>query len=234
MGMVEDLIRRARRRLIANAALSQSAFASAFVIGGVALILILGTRYLEWWTLALFGAVGVAVAVYRMRHSIPGEYAAAVQVDVASRLNDSLSTALYFSRHESEYPEFQKFQRTQAESAAQSVHLDTAVPFTFPKALYAMAGLTLLASGLVVFRYSSTHGLDLRAPLTEVLFEDLAARPQDKKQPVMDAAQRKRMEAAESLLAKLGVPINPEDKKDEAALDKAIDEALEGAQKPRR
>jgi hypothetical protein len=49
---------------------------------------------------------------------------------------------------------------------------------------------------------------------------------------VLDATQRKRMEAAESLLAKLGVPLNPEDKKDEAALNKAIDEALEGAQSP--
>ena len=230
--MVEDLIRRARRRLIVNEALSQTAFASAFAIGGVALILILGTRYLEWWTLALFGGAGVAYAAFRMRKSIPGEYAAAVQVDAAGELKDSLSTALYFSRHESQYPEFQKIQLNQAEEAARSVNLDTAVPFTFPKALYAMAALTLLASGLVVFRYTSVHGLDLRAPITEVLFEDLAARPQDKKQPVMDAAQRKRMEAAESLLAKLGVPLNPEDKKDEAALDKAIDQALEGAQSP--
>ena len=132
--------------------------------------------------LLLFGrGAGLAFAAFRLRHAIPGEYAAAVQVDEAGQLHDSLSTALYFSRHQSEYPEFQQIQRTQAEEAARSVDLDTAVPFTFPKALYAMAALTLLASGLVFFRFTSTHGLDLRAPLTEVLFEDLAASPQDKR-----------------------------------------------------
>ncbi len=47
----------------------------------------------------------------------------------------------------------------------------------------------------------------------------------------MDSAERKRLDAAESLLAKLGVPVR-DDKKDEGALDKAIEQALEGAQNP--
>jgi len=230
--MVEDLIRRARRRLIVNEALSQSALACAFAVGGLALILLIGTRFLEWWTLALFAGAGVAVGIYRVRRAIPSEYATAVQVDTAAGLHDALSTALYFSNRDSEYPEVQKIQRIQAEEAAREVNLDTAVPFTLPKALYAMAGLALLASGLVVFRYISTKGLDLRAPITQVFFDDLAARPEDKAHPSMDDAQRKRLETAESLLAKLGVPIKPEDRKDEAALDKAIEQALEGGQTP--
>ena len=229
--MIEDLIRRARRRLIVNEALSQSALACAFVIGGLALILIVGTRYLEWWTLAVFAAIGVGLGFARIRRGIPGEYAAAVHIDKNAGLKDSLSTAWWFSQHAAPFPETSKIQRSQAEAAAQSVDLETAIPFTLPKALYAMAALALLATGLIAFRFASTRGLDLRAPLTEVLFEDLAARPQDKKAP-LDNAQRKRLEDAESLLAKLGVPLNPDDKKDEAALDKAIDQALEGAQSP--
>jgi hypothetical protein len=229
--MIEDLIRRARRRLIVNEALSQSALACAFLVGGLALILIVGTRYLEWWTLGLFAAAGIAIGAVRIRRSIPGEYAAAVQVDKNAALKDSLSTALWFSQHAAPFPEAQIIQRSQAETAAQSVDLDTAIPFTMPRSLYVMAALVLLATGLIAFRFVATRGLDLRAPLTEVFFEDLAARPQDKKAN-LDNAKQKRMEDAESLLAKLGVPLNPEDKKDEAALDKAIDQALEGAQTP--
>jgi hypothetical protein len=230
--MVEDLIRRARRRLIVNEALSQSALACALTVGGVALILVLGTRYLEWWTLTLFAALGIGIGIFRVRRAIPSEYATAVRVDRNAELYDALSTALHFSAHDSGSPEFQNLQRHYAESAAQAVNLDTAVPFTFPKALYAMAGLTLLASGLVAFRYASTKGLDLRAPLTEVFFEDLAAKQPDKKGAAAESADKKRLETAESLLAKLGVPIKPEDKKDEAALDKAIEQALDGAQTP--
>jgi hypothetical protein len=230
--MVEDLIRRARRRLIVNEALSQSALACALTIGGVALILVMGTRYLEWWTLALFAAAGIGIGIWHVSRHIPSEYATAVRVDRNAGLHDTLSTALYFHDHDPGSPEFREIQRSHAEAAAQAVSLDTAVPFTFPKALYAMAGLTLLASGLVVFRFASTKGLDLRAPLTEVLFEDLAAKQIDKKSSAAENADRKRLETAESLLAKLGVPIKDEDKKDEAALDKAIDQALEGAQSP--
>jgi hypothetical protein len=230
--MVEELIRRARRRLILNEALSQFARACAFAMGGLALILLTGTRFLEWWTLTLFAAAGVAWGAALVWRAVPDVYAAAVRVDETARLHDSLSTAIYFSQHESSCAEFQKIQRSQAEEAARGVNLASAVPYTFPKALYAMAALTLLASGLVAFRFASTKGLDLRAPITEVLFEDLAARPGDKAHPSLDAAQRKRLDDAESLLAKLGVPIKPEDKKDEAALDQAIEQALEGGQTP--
>lgn len=229
--MVEDLIRRARRRLIVNEVLSQSALACAFAIGGLALILLVGTRFLEWWTLTLFAAAGLAVGAVRAWRAVPGEYQAAVRVDATAGLHDALSTAWYFSKRDSGHPEFQKSQRSQAEAAARDVNLDAAVPFTLPKALYAMAALTLLASGLVVFRFVATKGLNLQAPITQVLFDDLAARPQDKKQPTMDEAQRKRLETAESLLAKLGVPLKAEDK-DQGALDKAIEQALDGGQTP--
>jgi len=42
--MVEDLIRRARRRFLLNEALAQTAFAAAIVVGGFSLLLIVGTR----------------------------------------------------------------------------------------------------------------------------------------------------------------------------------------------
>jgi hypothetical protein len=222
--LVEDLIRRARRRFVVNEALGQLAFAASITIAGITLVLVLGTRYLEWWTLALFAAAGLAIGAWRVVRRVPGQYSTAVSLDQTAGLSDALSTSLYFSVHNTASPEFQQKQSKQAEAAAAGVDLDCAVPFTFPKALYAMAALTLLASGLVVLRYGLGHGLDLRPPLTEVLFEDQAAQ-QAKKPPLLNPLERKRLELAESLMAKLGVSLNPEDRQANA-LDKAIDEAL--------
>lgn len=227
--MVEDLIQRARRRLLLNEILAQAAFAAAVTAGGFALILIVGTRFLEWWTLALFAAVGIGLGVYRVSRATPTPYAAALKLDSSADLNDSLSTALYFSSARADGA-FVEVQRAQAEHAATGVVLEDAVPFTRPPALYAMAALAVFASLLIGLRFAGGHGLDLGRPITEVLFEDQAAQKIVKKKGYGDANQRQKMESAESLLAKLGVPLNPDGKEDpEAALDKAIQDALGNA-----
>jgi hypothetical protein len=231
--LVEALIRRARHRLLLNEALGQSAFAAAVAIAGLALILLVGTRWLEWWTLSLFALAGIAAGVWRAWRSSPDDYVTAVRLDANAGLNDALSTALHFSAMAAtDGPDsnFRRRQREQAEIAASTVDLDTAVPFTIPRTLYFMAAFAVLASVLLLVRFSTGRGLDLRPPLTEVLFEDQAARQQAKqKQSASDASRQKGLEAAESLLAKLGVPLNPDEKQSEAALAKAIDEALDGA-----
>jgi hypothetical protein len=236
--LVEHLISRARRRLVLNEALGQLAFAAAVAIAGLALILLVGTRWLEWWTLSFFAAAGIAAGAWRVWQSSPDYYVTAVRLDANAGLHDALSTALYFSSataaHEPVTQEkdlnFRRRQREQAEAIAGTVDLDIAVPFTIPRTLYLMAGLAVLASALLLVRFSAGHGLDLRPPLTEVLFEDQAARQQAKqKQSASDRARQQGLEAAESLLAKLGIPLNPDEKQPEAALAKAIDEALDGA-----
>ncbi len=95
--MVEDLIRRARRRFILNETLGQLAFAAAVIAGGFALLLIVGTRYMEWWTLALFAAIGLGIGVHRVWRRTPDPYTTAVRLDQNAGLRDALSTALYFS-----------------------------------------------------------------------------------------------------------------------------------------
>src|SRR5665213_2452665 len=109
--MVEDLIRRARRRFLFNETLAQFAFAAAVVVGGFALLLVVGTRFMEWWTLAIFAAVGIGIGAYRVYRRTPDLYATAVQVDEKARLKDALSTALYFSEHRAGAPEFLRSQR---------------------------------------------------------------------------------------------------------------------------
>ncbi|HEX4136060.1 MAG TPA: hypothetical protein VHY84_15705 [Bryobacteraceae bacterium] len=226
--MIEDLIRRARRRFLLNETLAQSAFAAAVLVGGFVLMLIFGTQYLEWWTLGIFAVAGVAIGSYRVRQRTPGRYATAVQVDENAHLHDALSTALHFGDHSAGSEQFRQSQRKQAEDAAGGVQLDQAVPFVFPRSLYVMAALCLLATTLITLRYDIGHGLDLRAPITQLFFEDQAIRDAKKAQALYPKSKNW-MDEAQSLLSKLGMAQNPDEPKpgDEDALDKAIDQALQ-------
>lgn len=228
--MLRQLIRAARRRLLWNEALKQFALSAVLAIAGVALLLTLGTRYIEWWVVALFAIAVTVWAVTRLRKRLPSEYAAAVWLDEKSGLHDALSTAHYFStngapNHQSEA--ILAAQRGQAESMAGSVDVSIVVPFRFPKALYGLAGLLLVSTGLVGVRYFYGHNLDLRAPITEVIFEDMAAKaPPAAKAPRLNQKQED-LEEARSLLDKLGLGANLEQKPDEK-LDQALADALRG------
>jgi hypothetical protein len=196
-------------------------------------VLIFGTRYLEWWTLGTFAFAGVAIGSYRIYRRTPGRYATAVRLDQSAHLHDALSTALHFSRQAGTgvpavSEEFRLSQRAQAESAASDVQLDLALPFAMPRSLYAMAALCVLASALIALRYGTGHGLDLRAPITQFLFEDQAIRDAKKAQALYPKSQ-KWMQEAQSLLSKLGLAPDPKEPTpgDPDALDKAIEQALQ-------
>jgi hypothetical protein len=205
--MVEELITRARRRFVMNEGLAQTALAASVAIGGFALLLIVGTRYLEAWTLSLFAAAGIGIGAWQLSRRIPGKYETARRVDESAGLQDALSTALYFSTSQplngSGSDAYRRAQREQAEQLSGSVHLETAVPFTFPRSVYAMAATAILVSALIGLRYRSGRGIDLRAPITQVLFQDLAA-------PLAGKEAKK------------------EGRNNRAAMEKAIDQALEG------
>jgi len=231
--MVEDLIRRARRRILVNETLAQSAFGAAVFVGGFVLILIFGTQLLEWWTLTLFAAIGLAIAAWRVLKRTPGDYATAIRLDENAKLHDALSTAFYFSDHPGGSDNFRQSQRSQADRTAAEVHLEQAVPFIFPRSVYVMAALCVLASALIALRYRPGHGLNLRAPLAQLLFEDQSVRDA-KKAKALYGKQKTWMDEAQSLLSKLGMTPNPDDPlpSDPDALDKAIDDALQGATNP--
>jgi hypothetical protein len=236
--MVENLVRRARRRFLLNETLAQFSFAAAVSVAGFVLVLIFGTRYLEWWTLGIFAAAGIAIGSWRIYLRTPDRYTTAVRLDENAHLQDTLSTALYFSdqMHSSDHGagsgEFRQSQREQAEGAAGDVHLERAVPFLVPRSLYAMAALCVLASGLVALRYGIGHGLDLRAPITQFLFEDEAIRDAKKAQALYP--KQNWMQEAQSLLSKLGLGPDPKEPSpsDPDALDKAIEQALQSPGDP--
>jgi hypothetical protein len=231
--MVEDLIRRARQRYLLNAALAQTAFAAAAVIAGFVLMLVLGTRYLGWWTMALFAAAGIAVGIFRVYRQTPDTYATAIRLDENARLQDALSTALYFSGHPEGAAEgFRRSQRQQAEARAGGVTLDRAVPFIIPRSVYAMAALALLASGLVAWRYHLGLGLDLRSPIAQALLQKQAV--DNPKQEAKKTDPKQLMQEAQALLARLGVKsdgLAPPEDQDE--INKALDQALQANPAPK-
>lgn len=230
--MIEDLIRRARRRFMWNQTLAQSALAAAVVIAGFVLMLVVGTKYLEWWSLAIFAAGGIAWGSWRVVRQTPDAYTTAVRVDENAGLHDALSTALYFGGNPAVAlagtAEFREAQRLQAETAAGAVELDRAVPFVIPRALYVMGALCVLATVLIGIRFGVGHRLNLRAPLTQVLFEDEAIRDAKKAKALYPKSQ-KWMQEAQSLLSKLGMGPQPEQPLpgDQDALDQAIEQALQ-------
>lgn len=231
--MVEDLVRRARKRYVLNESLAQLAFAAAVFVAGFVLILILGTRFLAVWSLTAFAAVGVAIGLWRVLRRAPDPYATAVRLDENAKLHDAISTAFYFSAHPAGAGEFREAQRLQADTAAGRVQLDQAVPFVFPKSLYAMAALCLLASALIALRYGATHGLNLRAPLTQLLLEDHSIQDA-KKAKSLNPKSKSWMDEAQSLMSKLGMKSDPDNPlpSDPDALNKAIDDALASEPSP--
>jgi hypothetical protein len=233
--MLQELIHNARRRLLLNEVLKQFALSAALAIAGLAMLLTLGTRYLEWWVVALFAIAVTVWAVAKLRKRLPSDYAAAVWLDDKTGSHDSISTAHYFTVSKAPLtPKAEAMllaQRNQAEAVAGDINVSIAVPFRFPKALYGLIALLLVSSGLVTVRYFYGHDLNLSAPITEVIFQDLAAakRPNAAK-PGRNPKKPDEYDEARSLLAKLGLGADLEEKPDEK-LDEALAEALKSTDK---
>lgn len=231
--MLRKLIQTARRRLFFNEALRQFALSTALAIGGLALLLTLGTRYVEWWVVAIFAAGVTAWAIVQLRRRLPTDYAAAVWLDEKIGLHDTISTAHYFEARGHSDPKTEavlRAQRGQAESMAGDVDVAIAVPFRFPKALYGLAALLLVSTGLVSVRYFYGHNLNLSAPITEVVFQDLAAVKPPLTKQAHAPDRHEEFEEARSLLSKLGLGADLEEKPDQK-LDQALADALRSAEK---
>ena len=174
-------------------------------------------------------------AATKLRKRLPSDYAAAVWLDDKAGSHDSISTAHYFTVSKAPLSANAEAmllaQRSQAEAVAGDVNVSMAVPFRFPKALYGLAALLLVSSGLVTVRYFYGHELNLSAPITEVIFQDLAAakRPNAAKAG-HNPKKPDEYDEARSLLSKLGLGADLEEKPDEK-LDEALAEALKSSQK---
>ena len=175
--MVEDLIRRARRRFLLNETLAQFAFAAAVVVGGF--VLDADLRH------ALHGMVDSG-ALRGGRHRdrrlprVPanaGPYATAVQLDEnAQPARRPFHRILFFrpSGRSDAVPSIAACAGGKR-GTRKSVQLEQAVPFLCPA--FALRDGRVVRACLRTGRrcvFGSSHGLDLRAPLTQLLFEDQA------------------------------------------------------------
>ncbi len=171
--MIEALVRRARRRYIGNELLAQGAYAVSAGMAGVILLLIAGTQILDWPFLVAITLGTLAIGAYRTLRRVPSSYVIAQLVDRRLSLADALSTALFFSTETAKGSESMRAgQRAQAERAAERVDLSRAVPFAMPRAVYALAALGVVASGLFALRYGFTRTLDFRASLVRIVMDN--------------------------------------------------------------
>jgi hypothetical protein len=170
--LLRALVDQVRRRLFGNELLAQGVNASNAALAVLILLLLLGTQVLSWYWLVLVPAACAAVGLYLVRRRMPGPYAVAQLVDARMGLNDTLSTAIYFSestKPDSSNEQVRRLQSDQAERMAASVDARRAAPFRVPRAIYLMALLFLVAGSLFALRYGLNRTLDLKPPLAGIL-----------------------------------------------------------------
>ena len=231
--MIRQLLESARQRLLYNHLAAQFTFAVSLVLGAVILLLLIGTQILDWRLLAALAACGAIIGLIRTLRRLPSLYQVAVLIDRRARLFDSLSTAWIFELGQGTSqpaPEIVQGQRSQAESVAREVKLETALPFTMPRAAYAMAGLFLVATSLFALRYGISRSLDLKPPLTSVVMDALGWNPPASAEKTKHPAESKMA----ALLKQLGISVPDQGEKiqQSANLDPAPDSALDTVTDP--
>lgn len=197
------LLTRARRRQLTQVIFEQTGIAVAVAFGGFVLLLLLGTQVLDWyWLVLLFGG-SLAVGITRTINRVPSRYRLAQIVDERLNLHDTISTALHF----------EKLPRPsvpmvcdQAEQAARRADLTVALPYRWPRALYAASGVALVACGMFALRYGITRSLDLKPSLVKIAFDSFI------KTDTAQASGRTPLQRIQDALKKkLGVNVNRPD-----------------------
>ncbi len=179
-------------------------------MGGVILLLLLGTQVLDWPWLAAMCGVALIFGLVRMRRRVPAPYRVAQSVDRILDLHDTLSTAYFYNRtehHRKSSDEIREAQLAAAERVAREVPLGRAVPFSAPKSLYAMAVLALVASSLFALRYGMSRTLDLRPPLARMIFDVFHFSPKPETKLAHKDPKEQRIK---DLLRQFGLPIDGE------------------------
>ena len=138
------------------------------VFGCMILLLVLGTYILSPYWLALVFCASLAISWYSSRKQLLSHYQVAQALDRGLKLNDSLSTAVYFEKNGS--GPIVASQRALAEDQARSADLRAGLPFVPPRTMYASALLGVLAIGIFAVRFGVTHSLDLRPALLHMPF----------------------------------------------------------------
>ena len=224
---VFELVRRARRRLLINAALREGVHALTAGLAGVVLLLVLGTQILDWYWLLLLPLTTLGIGAWRTWKSLPAPYRVGQIVDHRLELNDAVSTSVYFADPTCATKVSEGFciqQAEHAERVCRGASAKQAVPFTVPRAVYAMGLLGLIASSLFALRYGVDRRMDLRAPLARVIRHALGL-PEPQQRPQEARKQQHKLPPELEKLAALSIP--EPDAGNPGELDAAPDSVLE-------
>jgi len=153
---------------LAALVLQQAVAAVAAAFAGVILLLFLGTQILAWYWILIVCTGSFFLGLYRTLRRTPSAYQLAQEADRRLALQDSLSTAYYFSEAESKGRGSKRFQELVFERASQlcgGIAAKAAAPIRIPRSAYAATALALVALGMFSIRYLVRGSLDLRPPL---------------------------------------------------------------------
>jgi hypothetical protein len=177
---LQNLVRRARRRLLTNELLAQGANSASAALAAFILLLLLGSEILKWQVVAAVPLAAFAMGLWLVRKRLPSRYVTAQIVDQRLGLSDTISTALFFGEVNPEAPvspDIRDAQNRQAEEAAEGADPRRAIPYQMPRGAYLAVILFLVASSLFALRYGISRQLDLRRPLANFLPETLSGKP---------------------------------------------------------
>jgi hypothetical protein len=179
-GALAGLIRRGRRRQLAQLLVHALSFASVVTLSGAILLLIVGAQILNWYWLVVFFIAGLGTACYRLRASVLTPYEIAQSIDRRLESKDALSTAYHFStgqKHADIRQELIEAQREEAERLARAADLHRGMPFLAPRSAYVNVALVALALGMFGLRYGIKRSLDLRSPLVSMNLDGFFGNP---------------------------------------------------------
>src|SRR5579862_3602317 len=219
--MIPELIDGARRRYLRNQIVAQSANALSVALGGIVLLLLAGTQLLDWRLLLVVLLATFALVLYRTVRGTPSAYRVAQVIDHRLKLADTLSTALHFGATEPR-DAMRAAQIAQAEKIARDVDIAQALPLEMPRAIYTVAALGLLATGLFALRYGLERNLELRAPLARLLMDRFGASTPDE-----TAMHKKNAGNRPESPKPTGLSLPDTEAKDSGQLDPASDSALD-------
>ncbi len=168
--LLEAVVRRARRRHVANLLVAALAPALAAALGAFLLVLLVGAALLDWRLCLILFAGVLGWKLWPLRR-LPPLYAVAQRVDRNLGLPDTLSTAWFFSRASRPHASaaMKETLRRLAEEVSRTVDVRRAMPIMVPQACRSVLLLAVAAAALLGVRFSRYGTLDLEPPVARAM-----------------------------------------------------------------
>jgi hypothetical protein len=173
--LLEAVVRRARRRHVANSFLAALATAFAAALGAFLLVLLMGAALLDWRLCLIVFAGVLGWKLWPLRR-LPPLYTVAQRIDRKLGFPDTLSAAWFFGRTSRRRPSqaMKETLRQLAEEVSRTVDVRRAVPIEVPRAFRSALLLAVASVALLGVRFSRYGTLDLQPPVARAMLSFFA------------------------------------------------------------